>query len=623
MSSSIKARRQAVDTVAEKNSKREWRLFAAILFFIALVYALLPIYLNGLQALSHPKEFGGFWSPDSGARFAMIRSWVEHGRLIHLFYPHSDIDPTGQIHPLAYFLFHQAHGFFAMYPPLFPYLSGLAYRAFGFYGLNLVPAFSGLGCLIATYVTAQRLNMRSQRLLVPAMALATPLIIYSAVFWDHSAIMMVVALTGYWFLRALQDDLPRSAVFAGVVVGSGLWLHELFLALFAAAWLAALPLFKTRRHVLIGFPAGFFAVALCWAMFNWWSYGTFGGAHLGANVFQNNSDHSYSLASILNMAEFGNRCMVQLVGTPLPSLGYWVSPVLWPRYLVFACLLTIYPLWSWENRTKAQTWIMLALNVAGAVLAIFLVSGIHITAAGLFEATPLLIPALAVPWSIPKTIKPAFSESIYFAWLSRTVWLFILFLLINPMYPGTDWGSRYLLSALPLLVLLAAHALEQQYQNMKGGGQILVLISTAGLIGASFACQCCGLSWVHRSLTYDQELGTQLRTISSPVLVTNRDFNSRLAFAPTNQARFLIRTNDDEELFIAFLRRTATKEFTYVGSEQGAVILDVAMAYSGLPFRGSLPRPLFKADQSMVGEELYQEQFTLRPESGAALRPPH
>lgn len=108
--------------------KRERRWVSGILIALAGVYGLLPFVLTPLQALLHPDAYGGFWAPDSGPRFAMIRNWVEHGSLIHLYYPYSDIDPSGQIHPLAYFLFHRAHDFTSMYSPVFPLLCGLAYR---------------------------------------------------------------------------------------------------------------------------------------------------------------------------------------------------------------------------------------------------------------------------------------------------------------------------------------------------------------------------------------------------------------------------------------------------------------------------------------------------------------
>jgi len=594
--------------------RKEARLALLLVLLLAAVYMALPVVLNGWESFVSPDTSGGFWAPDSGTRFAMIRSWVEHGRLIRLYYPSAALDPTGQIHPLAYFLFHQAHGFCAMYPPLFPFLSGLAYRAFGFAGLTLVPALCGLGCVLVTYATARRLHMRSRLLLLPALGLATPLVLYSSVFWDHSAIMLVMALAGYWMLRSVQEGSFWNAVLFGAVVGLGMWIHELFLAFFVAAWLTALPLRKSYRQLLIGSPVGFLALVLPWGLFNWWNYGGFGGPHLGANVLQNNPDHPFGLEYLLNLNDLAGRAMAQLAGTGITN----ASPELWPYCLTLACLLGLYAATAWGTGLLAR-WVM-ALGFVTAVVASLALVKTFVNASnyapplGLFEATPLLIPVLAVPWHDRKTQDVIASGDSYFAWLSRACCLFLFFLILNPMMPGTDWGSRYLLSALPLLALLSAYALDHQYQNVQGRWRSVMAAGVATMIGMSLVCQGCGLIWVRRNIAYGQELSAQVGALSTPVLVTDKDWlGPRIMAWPAAQARFLVRSDDDARLLSDVLQRTKATEFAFVGTEDGENKVEQAVEAGGLTVQKTEAHPLFQVDTRWEqGDEIQLARFTLK-----------
>lgn len=167
--------------VAEATSKPE-AIFARTGFQRSFIISLLCLFAAYIGIAIYFASFHVFWSPDSGGRFAMIRSWVEHGRLIHFHYAQEAIDPSGQISSLAYFLYHQPRGYSAMYEPLFPLLSGVFYRIFGFGGLLVIPVLSGLGTASLIAVIAKRLDLRSSRYLMLIAGLATPLLIYSVVF---------------------------------------------------------------------------------------------------------------------------------------------------------------------------------------------------------------------------------------------------------------------------------------------------------------------------------------------------------------------------------------------------------------------------------------------------------
>jgi len=575
--------------------KQQWAI--AALLCCAMIYAGLAFSLSSFHA---------FWSPDCGARFAMIRNWLEHGQLIYINYPEAEYDPSRLIHPLVFFLFRGTHGTCVMYPPLFPFLSGLAYRAFGFRGLALLPLLCGIGTILITDKTAKLLGLRFRPLLMLSLGLATPLILYSVIFWDHSAQMFLAGMAAYWLLRAVQGCSFHAAVLAGGMLGTGVWIHELFLALFVAVWLAALPFLKQRSYIPLGLLAGFIPVVLAWGTFNLWAYGVIGGPHLGANVVQNNLDHPFTLASVFDFPQLAERAMFQLTGSMIAVS----QDDLLPYYLVFACLLIIYVFVAWVGRPLLRAALLMSFIIAAWSLLLLLKKQGVLN--GLFQATPLLIPALAVPWYVPRNQAQSSPTEVFYAWLSRACWLFILFLLINPMFPGVDWGSRYLLVTLPLLVLLASHALEQQAWQMNRRWRVLVVFNAVALVSISLACQITGVLWVRRCLAYGQELNTQVRAISSPILVTDTDINARLVDAPLSQVRFCVRRDDGAKAFALVLRQCKYKEIIFVGSEDHEPEVEYALAEAGQPFVKSEDRLLWKVDRpSQEGDDLQFVRFVV------------
>ncbi len=602
-------------TRLEQLRKKDRTFLSFAILFLVCLYAIVPVYLNGPQMLLHPDTLGAFWSPDSGARFAMIRNWIDHGSLVHLHYPYADLDPTGQIHPLAYFMYYDHRGFTVMYQPLFPLLSGIAYRVFGFSGLTLVPMLCGLGCLLVTYATARRLHLRSRLVMILALGIATPLILYSAVFWDHSALMFLAALVGHWMLRSVQDGSSRSAIIAGGVIGLGICVHEQFLALFAAAWLAALPLLRTHRKLLTGLPIGFVILLLLWCLFNIRIYGTFGGPHLGANALQNSTDHPFSLANCLNLSDYADRAMGQLVGTTLPGSYTAAQESLWYGFLALACSLVLYAFWNRQGEGVVEAAVSLTLAVLAAGLSGFLVLKIRTFSApaGLFQATPLLIPALGVPWHVRTRKGAAPSRDIYYAYLSRTTSLLLIFLLLNPLDPVVGWGSRYLLTSLPLLALLAVHSLERQHNRLRGRWRGGAIACATVLIGISIFCQATSLLWVRRALAYDQDLSTWIQALSTPILVTDTDLNTRLYRQPKEQARFRIRSPMDEALLVEVLRRMDARDFVFVGTPLNDEAAVANFTRNARPYR-VVERHKFLTDYSEPGRknDLQMTRFVLK-----------
>lgn len=586
---------------------------------LALVYSSLAVHLSSFHA---------FWSPDSAARFAMIRSWLDHKRPVHLYYQSAGDDPSGQINPLAYFLFHSQRDFCAMYPPLFPILSGIAYRTLGFPGLTLVPMISGVGTSIATYGIAQRLCLRSRHLLPLITGVSTPLIIYAVVFWDHAVLMMLTAVAGYWMLVSLQHPHLRPAIIAGVVLGLGVWIHELMLALFVAVALASVPLITggRRERLGMGLLLGFLPVVLVWVIFNWWVYGTVGGPHLSANMGGNIDDHPFGTKELLDLTQLFQRFMSQLIGTRLED----VPGELLPCYALFACLLFSYAALSWPG--GPSRWMLSPLMLGIAVLALFSTLHVHL-ATGLFQATPLFIPSLAVPWYVGRkqyreTLTASTDSDLtpdeeltadFFSWISRATWLFILFVLIIPMLPGTDWGSRYLLPVLPFLTLMAAYAIEQQYRYAPRSWRWIIAPAVIILVLISFFCQCRGIIMVRRSIRYNQHLNELAHTVSSPPsglpLVTDDiSISAELTASHLPQPQFLVRSGNDRKLFLSILHRLKVQGFTYIGTGLGLTFIEGQYSSNSISVVKTSVQ-IFRANVKQEdGNDLEVVRFQLKPQ---------
>jgi len=91
----------------------------------------------------------------------------------------------------------------------------MVYRTFDFPGLMLLPLLCGLGTLWAMNRTVRWLGLRSRPLVLLALALATPLLLYSL------AQMLLAVLAGFWMLQAVQESSLKAAAFAGAMLGLG------------------------------------------------------------------------------------------------------------------------------------------------------------------------------------------------------------------------------------------------------------------------------------------------------------------------------------------------------------------------------------------------------------------
>lgn len=540
-----------------------------LLFFLSLAVVAV-VYVSVACAFS---RYHAFWSGDSGARFAMIANWLDYGSLTRWHYANAAVDPQGRLCALSLYAVPGPRGFFIIYGPLFPLLSGLLYRAFGFGGLLVLPVLGGLGTVGVMCAMARRLGLRCWPVLPLALGLATPLVVYSVVFWDHSLLMLLAAGTGWGMLRFAETGRLRFAIVSGAMLGAGVWLHDLFLMLFFAVAVTGWGLDGSFRGLrfLRGLLAGFVPLLALWLVGNQWFYGTPVGPHLAGGAHLVSQGQAFSVWRLLDPTEFARRAMLQLVGMETPGP---------PELLLIVLLAGVAFAGHWGETAR---WRAPAFCAAAAVLAMVLVRP-AVPSSGLFVCTPLLIPALVAPWFVSRwTVGPG---GVFYAWSARVCGVFSLLVLVNPVKPGMDWGSRYLLTVLPFLALLSARALEQWREFAPASWRRPALAGVAALVGLSVFCQTCGLSAVRDDLAYSRLLNQRAQALASPVLVTDVFWlGAELTPSRLSQAQFLFHTDEERRLLASALDIQKPATFAYMGSAEGLAALTPSVSRDYAPVK--------------------------------------
>jgi len=375
-------------------------------------------------------HFDGFMGPDSGARFSVIRSWANGGSLLYLDSANHGVGSAIN-DPLVGYTIQVPRGACTVYPPLFTGISGLLYFALGKSGLVVLPLLGGLFSALFGYLAARSWGLASRRWVPLLLLFASPLLLYASTFWDHSCHMALVAAATWLLLRAYSEPHRRWAVLSGVCVGIGVYFHELLLVAGACFCVALV----SDRRLLRDWLIGFVPCLVAWAIFNRIAFGALRGPHLMGPL---EPTSLINLAHLVDMSSLRDRTTMQLAG------GRGTLDVL------FVLVMVSLPILTRLHRPRAALAVVLGLGA----LACFLMCDQPV-AFGLFQTTPWLLFAwLASPPGLHNWQNRAHRT------LLRAATLFLLLVVINPISPGLNWGSRYLLTILPVLALLALRSIE-------------------------------------------------------------------------------------------------------------------------------------------------------------------
>ncbi len=493
----------------------------------ALIAALLGVFLVYLLGAWLIASTRSIWSPDTGARFIQMQALLQPGADWSVPYPAAALDPEHRNSPLYLFAFYREGRAYIHYSFLFALLSALFFRLFGYFGLLVLPVLAGMGTALTVYALARALRLRFPIAPLLLAALATPLAIYSVVFWDHTITTGLAAAALYLCIRAITTGRLWLWFIAGAAVGAGYWFHEIMLpylpALVAGAWWVRrrVPWLQASALVILG--AVLLLVPL--ALINKSVYGTFFGPHLSNNRL---GSPGAVLQFLLNVPEWGSGALYTLFAwgdsspayswqlrewlqNPGPQLVREVRVSQWMAVPVIAWfLLAVSGIWR-----RRGGWIPFLIVVAGMLANSAWVLSHRDWPHSLFLACPLLAlafgaarkpPARRADTGTTETLSAEKSEARQLAQTMGIVTVvYTIASLLKPNLGGTEWGARYLLITVPVLSLLVWSTVESLLpeRGEKNGvaswqpGAKPVLAGMALLLAVSLVLQVHGFRIIH------------------------------------------------------------------------------------------------------------------------------
>jgi hypothetical protein len=190
------------------------RVWLAVLA-CAAVYAAAGWYLAAPQT---------FWSSDNAVRFVQLESIRRNGyRSLAAVYPAEDLDPEHGFFPIAEGFSYRRDGrTYLSYPWLFPLLAAPLYGALGFPGLLVLPAAGGLAAAALVGRSVGRVSAAGGVAAALLVGAASPLVVYAAVFWDHTVVAALGAGAVALLLGAGERGRGwRQGFWAGFLLGLG------------------------------------------------------------------------------------------------------------------------------------------------------------------------------------------------------------------------------------------------------------------------------------------------------------------------------------------------------------------------------------------------------------------
>ena len=230
--------------------------------------AVFTLYLQGMV------RDGVFFSGDAGIKLLMIKQFLA-GNLRGFL----DLPAQGWVRELwsqglypfepPFIHLHEGH-YFVAFPLVFPLLNTPLFALLGYRGLYLIPLVAGWLLWLRFYFVGRSLGLGSRGLALglAGLVLASPLTLYTAMFWGHT-LAVLVAFTGMSLALFPKEGTLglRAALLAGLVTGLGVWFRAETVCLGGATALTIAALsepgrkFKPAAFYTLGFGGG---VILLW-----------------------------------------------------------------------------------------------------------------------------------------------------------------------------------------------------------------------------------------------------------------------------------------------------------------------------------------------------------------------
>jgi hypothetical protein len=432
------------------------------------------LYIASLVAL--PPE--GLTHHDTGAKYLQVRNLrlTPGGLDWSINYPARSLDPGLEFvpfHPRQ----HEIDGkgrIHLQWPIFLGLLTRIPWKVLAFWGLYLVPLLAGLGTLWAAYRLALAVGVprKVAWLAVPLLGLATPMSIYSLLFFEHTLASMLVTLSLLAAVLSIKSDThaARNIAMSGALLAIAIYFRsELYILALVMGLVYLWVAWRHRawRPLLIWCAAFLLALVPLWG-FYFVTKGSLLPLH-ATYYFAGSSDPGSSSDGPGGIA--------------LPALRY-IATAGWgviPDFLYGPQTFPLSPMFSlWEEMAGLIGFGLCALAALSKVLHAQLAWRMHALLVGLaligLASVPTLLStqgyynlhgfvlaspfvALALWPTQNETARPGLAPQ---TWLYTVALLYVgLHALIISSFSGLgpisrhEWGQRYLLPAYPALVVLS------------------------------------------------------------------------------------------------------------------------------------------------------------------------
>jgi hypothetical protein len=578
---------------------------------------LATLYLTILVAL--PADL--FWSPDEGAKYLEVRSYVWRDglqrRVVYgaryvdpgfRFYPHrADDDESGD---LVINLFPEPGSegrLTSNWSPLFPLVSLAPYTLLRLHGLYLVPIVCGLLTALLAGAAARRIVPEAEVPTILAVGLCSPVLFYSLRFWEHTlAVCLATAALAVWL-----DDSPRRC--GRVVVSWGCLAVAIVLRfeLAVVAGSLGIALAADRIRSRLETSGRFSPAALPWAV----------ATTVVGLVFAAGGALWFAVrhARLLRLVGVKEDWLVRVVLGKVIQLGPWhdlplrlrhalidvpgeTGPHLAPEAAWLGLLGVMVAVASVAFRHPRRGWLFVAgatlvtAVAAAAVISPDRIRGVH----ALVLPTPWVVLAMLLPRPAVKMDGPC--NAVF----SITSWLVIISavtLSLKPVLGGLEWGSRYHLVAYVLAAVLACTAFVHFLRSVDNA-RLRAAVTVVGVASLAVGCmyQVRGigevtLTKIHLAAYRDQLVVTRVPVITDlawlpgslartfaefPILMVGgpENLSSVIGSVGSHAGRFrLITSIEDEQDVRAWIdgARPYTVDLVRDRTVAGLRLLDVAV----------------------------------------------
>jgi len=505
-----------------------------------------------------------FWSPDEGGRYLQMIGWtLDNGLTYRLPYGGAARDPDYRFYPATPLCPRPLPGGAVRFawPVWFSLLTAPFYRVLGCAGLYVVPLAAGVLTARLAGTLAERARPRAGTAAFLVAAMATPLLVYSQLYWEHTLQACLCLAAILCAVRARRRSAGRVLFAAACMVllaaAVALRAETLVLAAALVAALAGTPSRDRRNDRSRRAPRALLAVlavvALA-AVLVWLTPLLNRTDAAGWTPFRNRDFGrmlSGALARLVDPSAWmylPTHLLHVLVASPAKAenAGAWVPArsgvPLSPGWslcafnglaLCFLCHLL-------PRRARFGAWcsgaVLLGLAAAAALLSPVRYRTVH----GLFLATPVLALA-ALPARAP-------SRSAEAGLLRRLAWSYLAAyvlttLFLRPPARGLEWGPRYALPLVPLLTAIGAAAVQRFLSRAAPRERVLTVAVASFLLVLSCGFTLRGLNEVRLTKRELRRLDERIRTARRPVVVENRWLPCLLAVSFAEHEVYVVEDN--------------------------------------------------------------------------------